>query len=103
MSQQQQPTETSLKALPYVPQEGASDSPAGADSSLLSSVTLDHLGPIVVGTDGSMQRISNWDKLTPSEQANTMRVISKRNNARLEKLRAEMDTTGEQAAKQEEL
>ncbi|KAI8610517.1 hypothetical protein BC830DRAFT_1045971, partial [Chytriomyces sp. MP71] len=50
------------------------------------SVTLDHLGPIVVGTDGTMQRIANWDAMTEAERSTTMRVVAKRNAQRLAKL-----------------
>ncbi|KAI0998826.1 hypothetical protein K3495_g9370 [Podosphaera aphanis] len=55
-----------------------------------ASVSLDHLGPIVVGTDGTMSRISNWDQMTEMEQKNTLRIISKRNQVRLEARRAEV-------------
>ncbi|RAO64053.1 uncharacterized protein BHQ10_000065 [Talaromyces amestolkiae] len=53
-----------------------------------TTVSLDHLGPIVVNQDGTMSRISNWDKMTEIEQKNTMRIIGKRNKQRLEALKA---------------
>lgn len=53
-----------------------------------STVRLDHLGPIVVNQDGTMSRISNWDKMTEIEKKNTLRVLGKRNKQRLEALKA---------------
>jgi hypothetical protein len=53
-----------------------------------STVSLDHLGPIVVNQDGTMSRISNWDQMTQIEKKNTLRVLGKRNKQRLEALRA---------------
>jgi len=43
---------------------------------------------MVVGEDGSLSRITNWQAMTESERATTMRVLTKRNMQRLEKLRA---------------
>ena len=51
------------------------------------TVKLDALGPMVVNVDGSLSRISNWDKMTEMEQKSTMRVLGKRNKARLEALK----------------
>jgi predicted Fe-S protein YdhL (DUF1289 family) len=42
---------------------------------------------MVVNVDGSLSRISNWDKMTEMEQKSTMRVLGKRNKARLEALK----------------
>ncbi|KAE8451444.1 hypothetical protein EG329_004073 [Mollisiaceae sp. DMI_Dod_QoI] len=53
-----------------------------------TTVKLDHLGPIVVNVDGTMSRISNWDKMADIEKKNTLRIISKRNNERLAVLKA---------------
>jgi len=53
-----------------------------------ASVKLDHLGPMVVNVDGTLSRISNWDKMADIEKENTLRIIGKRNQARLESLRA---------------
>ncbi|KAF1349090.1 hypothetical protein BDV97DRAFT_279757, partial [Delphinella strobiligena] len=49
-------------------------------------ISFDHLGPIVVNTDGTMSRITNWDKMAPIEKENTMRILGKRNKSRLEAL-----------------
>lgn len=36
---------------------------------------------------GTLSRISNWDKMTEGERATTIRVLTKRNAARLKALR----------------
>lgn len=51
---------------------------------------------MVVNVDGTMSRISNWDKMVDIEKKNTLRIIAKRNRERLDALRAK------DAAKQEE-
>lgn len=51
------------------------------------TISFDHLGPIVVNTDGTMSRITNWDKMAPIERENTMRILGKRNKSRLEALK----------------
>ncbi|KAJ3289993.1 hypothetical protein HDU76_007451 [Blyttiomyces sp. JEL0837] len=53
-------------------------------------VKLDALGPVVVNEDGTLSRITNWDKMTDGERTNTLRVLNKRNKARLERLRKEV-------------
>jgi hypothetical protein len=53
-----------------------------------STVKLDHLGPMVVNTDGTLSRIGNWEKMTEMEKKNTLRILGKRNKQRLEALRA---------------
>ena len=58
------------------------------------SIKLDHLGPMVVNVDGTMSRISNWDKMADIEKENTLRIIGKRNKARLEVLRAKEGEKG---------
>ncbi|CAI7643981.1 unnamed protein product [Penicillium bialowiezense] len=44
-----------------------------------TEVKLDHLGPMVIG---------NWAQMTESEKESTMRIIGKRNQKRLEALKA---------------
>ena len=58
------------------------------------SIKLDHLGPMVVNVDGTMSRISNWDAMADIEKENTLRIIGKRNKARLEVLRAKEGEKG---------
>lgn len=53
-----------------------------------STVTLDHLGPMVVNTDGTLARIANWEQMTEIERKTTLRVLGKRNKQRLEALKA---------------
>lgn len=50
-------------------------------------VRLDHMGPLVVNTDGTMSRISNWAEMSEIERDNTLRILGKRNQQRLKKLR----------------
>jgi hypothetical protein len=52
-------------------------------------LNLDYLGPIIINTDGTTKRITNWDTLTKGEQATTWRVISARNKKRIEELKNE--------------
>lgn len=37
--------------------------------------------------DGTLSRVTNWDKMTAMEQQQTMRIIGKRNQTRLRELR----------------
>lgn len=55
------------------------------------SVALDHLGPTVVGRDGTLSRIANWPEMTAIERENTLRVLGKRNQLRLAGLRADKE------------
>jgi hypothetical protein len=50
---------------------------------------LDMLGPIVLNTDGSMSRISNWKEMTDGEKASAQRLIAKRNKSRKQALLTE--------------
>ena len=54
-------------------------------------MSFPEFGPIIVNSDGSTRRITNWDQMTSAEQERTMKRISKRNAERiaaLEKQRA---------------
>ena len=53
------------------------------------SELLPGMGPVAVAHDGSLQRISNWNELTPGEREAAHRALRKRNAKRLERLRAE--------------
>lgn len=55
---------------------------------------LDHLGPLVVNQDGTLSRIANWSEMTEGERDNTLRVLGKRNQARLRALQSSNDSTG---------
>jgi hypothetical protein len=53
------------------------------------TVSLDLLGPVIVGVDGTLSRIGNWGELTAAEREVTQRRIAERNNARLAHLRVQ--------------
>ena len=59
---------------------------------------LDALGPIVINSDGSSSRITNWPTMTEAEQQNTMRLVAKRNKKRLATLNATSVAIGAGAA-----
>ncbi|KAJ1325049.1 hypothetical protein MN608_09758 [Microdochium nivale] len=80
--------------LPLPGPSSSSSSSSGATTTLTvdgEGVRLDHLGPLVVNVDGTMSRISNWDKMAAIERDNTLRIIGKRNQTRLAALRAAAD------------
>ena len=64
---------------------------ANRDQTLLvggQPLKLDALGPIVLNSDGTTSRISNWSAMTEAEQRNTIRLIAKRNKKRQAELTA---------------
>ena len=83
--------EAQLLALPAP--EDASTS-IELDVSTGQPVTLDHLGPVVVNTDGTLSRITNWAELSEQEQAVSKRRIAKRNIERLQQLAADGKIAG---------
>ncbi|KAK0626969.1 hypothetical protein B0T14DRAFT_562830 [Immersiella caudata] len=54
-----------------------------------AAVTLDKLGPMVIGRDGTVSRIANWNEMCDLERQNTLRILGKRNQLRLANLRGE--------------
>lgn len=52
-----------------------------------AAVKMDHLGPLVVNQDGTLSRISNWQQMTDLEKKNTLRILGKRNQLRMEALK----------------
>mmetsp|Transcript_15396 Transcript_15396/g.39049 ORF Transcript_15396/g.39049 Transcript_15396/m.39049 type:complete len:153 (+) Transcript_15396:164-622(+) len=77
------------------------DEPSGPPRSLEvggASVTMEELGPIVVGADGSLSRIANWEEMTAPEQEVAKRRIVARNVRRLTALRAEAAPNAEQSS-----
>ncbi|KAF9337118.1 hypothetical protein BG006_006148 [Podila minutissima] len=54
-------------------------------------IKLDALGPVVVNVDGTMSRIDNWAEMSEIEKSNVRRILLKRNDQRLQRLRAERD------------
>jgi hypothetical protein len=79
--------------LPPPPPRAAGDAaPHSLDmSSGHCTVSLDVLGPVIVGLDGTLSRIGNWAELTPAEREVTQRRIAERNNTRLAHLRVRND------------
>lgn len=80
-------------------QEAAPAAPADGGSSEVQTITvdgmgikLDHLGPIIVNTDGTLTRIANWGALTEQERQVALRRIAKRNRER----RAQLEQQGGQ-------
>lgn len=63
-----------------------------------SAVKLDHLGPLVVNHDGTMSRIGNWAEMSEAERKNTLRILGRRNQQRLAKLRGETGGGAEAAS-----
>ncbi|KAI1139913.1 hypothetical protein F5Y05DRAFT_335856 [Hypoxylon sp. FL0543] len=55
-------------------------------------VKLDKLGPLVVNEDGTMSRIANWAEMAEIERQNTLRILGKRNQLRLDALKAKGQT-----------
>ncbi|KAI1123507.1 hypothetical protein F5Y10DRAFT_269999 [Nemania abortiva] len=81
-SAQPEPKPLSLPALPAA-SDGTSTLEVGG-----AALRLDHLGPLVVNEDGTLSRIANWEKMADIERENTLRILGKRNQMRLAKLRA---------------
>ncbi|OTA53312.1 hypothetical protein K449DRAFT_440157 [Hypoxylon sp. EC38] len=60
-------------------------------------VKLDKLGPLVVNEDGTMSRIANWAEMADIERENTLRILGKRNQLRLDALKAKGQTPESQS------
>jgi hypothetical protein len=87
------PAANQLKALPPIPppgEQGSGDAITLDISSGRSTVKLDHLGPLVINQDGTASRIANWAEMAEIERQNTLRVLGKRNQLRIAKLKEEM-------------
>ena len=89
-SQQPAPESQSSTSAPLPLPEPSSDASHATQLNVNGSgVRLDHLGPLVVNKDGSLSRIANWDKMADIEKQNTLRILGKRNQLRLDGLRGE--------------
>lgn len=79
----------SLPALPAPNHTNNSDGSATTTTLEVDgkAVVLDHLGPMVIGRDGTVSRISNWQEMSERERQNTLRILGKRNQVRLAALR----------------
>ena len=64
------------------------------DGSLLAlePVSLDHFGPIILNSDGTMSRIPNWAEMSAPEKETAKRLISKRNARRKDALTAALNS-----------
>ena len=61
------------------------------DASTGQPVTLDALGPVVVNSDGTLSRITNWEQMEDGEREVVKRRICKRNVERLRQFHANGD------------
>ena len=43
---------------------------------------------MIVNSDGTISRIANWQNMTQLEKDRSLRLLAKRNNARIENLKA---------------
>jgi len=60
------------------PQQLPAGPPAGVEVEVGGGAAkLDALGPVVVNTDGSLSRITNWGQMAEVERTATMRIIGK--------------------------
>ena len=55
-------------------------------------ISLTHMGPMVVHKDGTLSRINNWGEMTETERQNTLRILVRRNQVRLNALRQGLET-----------
>ncbi|KAK8086682.1 hypothetical protein PG994_001656 [Apiospora phragmitis] len=85
--------------LPEPPQDGSAARQLEVGG---EGLKLDHMGPLVVHQDGTMSRIGNWAEMSELERENTLRIIGKRNQLRLKKLREEGKSPGNAEGKEEE-
>lgn len=80
--------DTAPAAFPALPAPSDDVDTAGDGATTLrvngAPVMLEHLGPVVINSDGSTSRISNWETMTERERENAARLIAKRNKKRLE-------------------
>jgi hypothetical protein len=83
--EQQQPPpnqDQEVLQLPPVDPNAAPDDMPTLDLASGGSIKLESLGPIILNTDGTTRRISNWDQLSPHEQEVSWRRIRTRNEQR---------------------
>ncbi|KAF2197119.1 hypothetical protein GQ43DRAFT_444513 [Delitschia confertaspora ATCC 74209] len=76
----------SSQPLP-LPEPPKDTNAATLDVSSGQGVKLDHLGPMVVNRDGTLSRIANWTEMSDIERKNTLRILGKRNQLRINALK----------------
>lgn len=87
---------TRISEQMYLPESASNDNIQGSSEGGIkldmsnggTEMKLDHLGPMVVNTDGTLSQIGNWQQMSEIEKKNTLRIISKRNKSRLAALKA---------------
>jgi hypothetical protein len=79
--------------VPLLPEpKAAAAADAGTPTLKLGeTMKFAELGPIIVNSDGTTRRITNWSTMTDAEQAVTMRRIGKRNQERMADLKRDAD------------
>ncbi|ETS62658.1 hypothetical protein PaG_03302 [Moesziomyces aphidis] len=92
MSDASQPSEPSKAAPLGLPAPG--DATADAQPNVIK---LDHLGPMIVNSDGTISRIANWSAMSQIEKDRSLRLLAKRNNARMESLKADPKNEAQQS------
>ena len=79
-------------ALP-APGDGASGRVEAGDGEVTTimvggqPIKMDQLGPVVVNSDGSLSRITNWPTMSEQERQTALKLIAKRNKKRLDEQR----------------
>ncbi|BEJ14177.1 hypothetical protein CspHIS471_0313510 [Cutaneotrichosporon sp. HIS471] len=58
-------------------------------------VKLDKLGPMIINSDGTISRITTWTEMSEIERDRALRLMVKRNLARLRKLDREHKNDGQ--------
>jgi hypothetical protein len=87
-----------------VPQLRAADPDSKLPSIQLGeTIRFEEMGPVIINTDGTTRRISNWDQLSEQEQKATWRRISKRNEQRRQILLEQQQQQENEANEKEEL
>lgn len=81
-------SQASNQPLP-LPEPSAESNTTTLDVGSGQGVKLDHLGPMVVNRDGTLSRIGNWEQMTDIEKRNTLRILGKRNQLRMDALKSE--------------
>ncbi|KAJ3040904.1 hypothetical protein HK097_002441 [Rhizophlyctis rosea] len=94
-------TPLSQKALPAPSDASTSIQPNSKGGYDLTDQLYDQLGPLVVNEDGTLSRIGNWHEMSDFERKNVLRVLGKRNKARLEKLKMTLGEDGGLKQKEE--
>eukprot|EP01038_Epipyxis_sp_PR26KG_P005877 gene5877-8104_t len=85
------PNDSSSEAIAQVKEEVLYLPPAPSDENeervrqikLGETISMDELGPIIVNSDGTIRRITNWNNLTKQEKESALRLISARNKKRI--------------------